>query len=585
METRDLLLLIGYLRSGNLFPVADLQREVPVQRTLHLMWDVIADRERTLFDEAATPPPPSNEDDIRRRSAFTAWSGDVLGWTSRIGEIPDPGVVLCLVYEGPATGAPLPVEVFSQTLRRFVLRDQAMRAKFEQHVNHAGTFVPPWLSPEVRRQRSWAAYDRAMKVAREEGFDAASPLLEGVRGDSFAPAQIALAMHELREMGDAESALERLDEVLRVAPRNVDARMLHAQILAEDPGRKVEAAADWLAVLRELGRGDAGDASQELREAARAGLWALHRLFRNPRKLEVAAELTRNDPERGFAAVSHYVHTHPCAWDAQVLLASLALSRQSFELTIKLLADVRWLYARDPNPHFVYGQALASKGNTEAAVAALEHAAGIAPNDADVARWLAFARGKLPGTSSGPESLSVRMVHHVARTLLLLVGFVRNQGGIEAGGHIYPAVLQLHRVPGDVSLALVAEALAGQEDRRFGSGPRSGSPPASGRRGRADREIDLRVVSERVVLLDQAGERMSVDHLVGDVPDPGVLLALLYETVERDAEGRPKHSPSPEECRKTITDIARADSEIAAKLERHLESPDATLMARLDRNR
>ena len=68
--------------------------------------------------------------------------------------------------------------------------------------------------------------------------------------------------------------------------------------------------------------------------------------------------------------------------DAQGLLASLALSRQSFELTIKLLADVRWLYARDPNPHFVYGQAQASKGNTEEAVAALEHAARIAPTDA-----------------------------------------------------------------------------------------------------------------------------------------------------------------------------------------------------------
>src|SRR5580698_9030696 len=99
METRDLLLLIGYLRGGSLFPVAEVEREVPVQRTLHLMWDVIADRERILSEDTATPPPPSSEDDIRRRSAFTAWSGDVLGWTSRIGEIPDPGVVLCLVYE------------------------------------------------------------------------------------------------------------------------------------------------------------------------------------------------------------------------------------------------------------------------------------------------------------------------------------------------------------------------------------------------------------------------------------------------------------------------------------------------------
>src|SRR5262249_3253971 len=160
------------------------QHAVPVQRALHVMWDVIADRERTIFDAGVTPPPPSSEDDIRRRSAFTDWSGDVLGWGARIGEIPDPGVVLCLIYEGPATGAPLPIEVFSQTLRRFVLRDLTMRARFEVHVDRAGTFVPPWLAPEVRRQRSWAAYDRAMKVAREEGFDAASPLFEAVRGDS-----------------------------------------------------------------------------------------------------------------------------------------------------------------------------------------------------------------------------------------------------------------------------------------------------------------------------------------------------------------------------------------------------------------
>ena len=43
---------------------------------------------------------------------------------------------------------------------------------------------------------------------------------------------------------------------------------------------------------------------------------------------------------RHVEAVSRYVHTHPCAWDAQVLLASMALGRQSFELTVKLLA---WL--------------------------------------------------------------------------------------------------------------------------------------------------------------------------------------------------------------------------------------------------
>jgi hypothetical protein len=595
METRDLLLLIGFLRGGRVFPLAASQREMPIQRSIRLMYDTIAERERSLFGGAAPPipgservpaeAPASSHGDLRRRGAVTAWSGDFLAWTSRIGEIPDPGVILCLMYEGSAADAALPIDVFAQTLRRYALRDPAMRATLDAHFEAAGTFVPPWLTPEVRRRRSQEAFDRAMKVAREQGFAAAAPLFEGVRGDRFAPAQIAIAVHELRELGDVESARGRLDEVLRVAPRNVAARMQRAQILAADAARRVDAAGDWLAVLRELARSDVTDPAHEVGDAARAGLWALNREFRNQPKLAAAAALVKQDPDRGFEALSRYVHTHPCAWDAQILLASVALARQSFELTVKLLADLRWLHVDNPNPHFVYGQALASRGDAEAAAPALEHAARIAPSDADIAHWLAFARSKLAGASSAaPESVGVKVAHHVTRTLLLVMGFVR-------GGRVHPAVLTLHRVPGDVSLALVVQALAGQEQRRFGdtgvpSGQPGSVPPASAEPpsgvAHDDGEIELRAVSERVVLLDRGGARLSVEQLVGDVPDPGVVVALLYEAVSRGPGGRLEHAPPPAECRDTLAAITSADTEISARLRRHLESAEATMMARLE---
>jgi len=606
METRDLLLLIGFLRGGKMFPLALTRSDLPAQRSLRLLYDAIAEQEHALFgtalsagdegpgasvpsarlDGGASGPRPrallepltggaGSRDDLRRRSAVTAWSGDFLAWTSRIGEVPDPGVVLCLMYEGPAADAALPIDVFAQTLRRFALRDPAMRLRFEEHVDRAGTFVPPWLSPEARRQRSQEAFDRAMKVARAQGFAAAAPLFEGVRGDCFAPAQIAIAVHELRELGDTESALGRLDEVVRVAPRNVAARMQRAQILVVDASRRVDAAADWLAVLRELGRvgedrpGSPGaplepaPPSDNVSEAARAGLWALHREFANPRKLAAAAELVQQDTARGYEAVSRYVHTHPCAWDAHVLLGSLSLARESFELTVKLLAGVRWLYATDPTPHFVYGQALASRGEIEPSLSALEHAARIAPEDAEIARWLRFARGKHAAIGAAPGSVGVEMAHEVARSLLLLVGFVR-------GGRVHPAALTLHRVPGDVSLALVVQALAAQEQRRFGPRQSATEPTA------APEEIDLGAVGQRAVLLDERGSRLSVEQLVGDVSDPGVVMALLYEP------GAPL-LPAPAECRQSLVAIAQADTEIAARIHRHRESPDATLMARLDR--
>ncbi|APR80543.1 Hypothetical protein A7982_05890 [Minicystis rosea] len=584
METRDLLLLIGFLRGGRMFPAAVPVRALPAPRSLRLLFAYIAEEEKRLFGAAAGPSAiasaPTGEqaagevDELRARTALTAWSGDFLAPTSRIGELPDPGVLLCLLYDGPVADAALPIDVFAQTLRRYTLRDAALRASFEEHVDASGTFVPPWLAPELRRKRSLEAFERAMKMAREQGFAAAAPLFEAVRGDCFAPAQIAVAVHEMRELGDTESALARLDEVVRVSPRNVAARMQRAQVRLQDPGRRVEAADDWLAVLRELSRasGDDGplsstypqsDASAppngppvEVQTAALEGLWALCREYGNPRKLEAAAALAKADPQRGLEAVSRYVHTHPCAWDAQLLLASIALARQSFDLTVKLLANVRWLFPQDPNPHFVYGQALASKGNVEAALQALEHAARLAPADAEIAHWLAFAREKV-APSSPTREMGVAIAHNIARSLLVLVGFVRR-------GALHPAALSMRKVPGDVSLSIVVQSLAAQEQRRFGDGSAS-----------TGGEIDLRPVSERAELLDYAGTRLSIDQLIGDVPDPGVLLALLHDAAP--AGGAPPTDP-----RAALLDVARGDTDIMTKLERHLGSQDATLMARLD---
>lgn len=581
-----------------MFPVAAPQLALPAARSLRILFAFVAEEERRLFGDAAgrasLPSPPSqpssepasdptasDRDELRARTALTAWSGDFLAPSSRIGEVPDPGVLLCLLYDGPAADAALPIDVFAQTLRRYALRDPALRARFEEHVERAGTFVPPWLAPELRRARSQESFDRAMKMAREQGFAAAAPLFEGVRGDCFAPAQIAVALHELRELRDPEGALARLDQVVRVSPRNVAAHMQRAQILLQDPGRRVEAAGDYLAVLRELARigdattdgpssafhGSAPGLAVEVQAAATEALWALCREYGDPRQLEAAAALAKADPARGFEAVSRYVHTHPCAWDGQMLLASLSLSRQSFDLTIKLLASVRWLFPDDPNPHFVYGQALAARGNTEAAAQALEQAARIAPADPDITRWLTFTRAELapaghaPGDPAGHAaagaSAGVDIAHHLTRTLLLLVGFVRRGG-------THPAALRLRRVPGDVSLTIVAQALAAQERRRFGDGA---SPSG---------EIDLGPIADRTLLLDHEGNPLHVDQLVGDVPDPGVLLALLHEAPVERGQLRPADQ------RAALLALVAADAELAGKLDKHLASPDATLMARLD---
>ena len=561
MGTRDLLLLIGFLRSGKMFPTALSFRTVSVERSLKVVHDGMEEQEQALFGR---PARPSAREDLRRRAALTTWSGEPLSVGTRVGEIPDPGVVLCLLYDVPANEAPLPIDVFAQTLRRYALRDAQLRARFEHHVDASGTYVPSWLSPEVRRQKSQEAFDAAMKVAREHGFAHAAPLFEGVRGDSFAPAQVAIAVYELRELGDLASARRRLDEVIRTAPRNVAARMQRARVLVADSGRQVEAAADYLAVLRELARPDTREPSREVREAACGGLWALHGEFADAAELDAAVQLSRQDPERGFEAVSRYVHTHPCSWDAQARLASLALARQRFDLTVKLLNQVRWLFADDPNPHFVYGQALASLGKHEAARAALAYAAALGPGDQEIERWLAFVQRKLASEQvASSRAPSVSVAFHVARSLLLLLGIVRD-------GRLHPSATVLHKLPGDVALAFVLQPIAAQEQRRFGT---DDSPRSEG---------DLRGMSERCVFRDLAGETLSVDQTVGDVPDPGILVVLLYTTVGRDAAGRPTFEPRPALCRESLLGMVRQDLDMANKLDRHLKSTDASIKARLD---
>jgi hypothetical protein len=137
---------------------------------------------------------------------------------------------------------------------------------------------------------------------------------------------------------------------------------------------------------------------------------------------------------------------------------------------------------------------------------------------------------------------------------------------------VYPAALTLHKLPGDVALTFVLQSVAQQEQRRFGS--LEGTT--------TDGEIDLRTVSERVALSDYPGERLSPDMTVGDLPDPGVVLAIIYEGTTRDDLGRPTLYPPPDQCRDALLSIVREDHELASKLDRHLKSGDATLKARLD---
>lgn len=544
-----------------MYPQAVPLLDLPAHRSLKVAEEAMGEAETALFGK---PSGPRDDADLRRRTAVTSWAGEVMPVGTRVGEVPDPGVMLGLLYEGPSQDATLPVDVFAQTLRRYALRDPKLKASFDGHIEAAGTFVPPWLSPEVRKRRSQEAFDLAMKVAREQGFAQAAPLFEGVRGDCLPQAQIAIAVYELRELGDRASALRRLNEVLRIAPRNVAARMQRAKLLMRETSRRVEAANDYLVVLRELARQDEGEApSEEVREVAVEKLWELYAEFANKKRLEAVLALAAEDPEQGYEALSRFVHTHPCSWDAQLHLSGLALAKERFDVVIKLLAPIRWLFPKDHRPHFMFGQALASKGMNSAAIRVLEHAASLAPNDQDITRWLMFARGGEVDTTASQVSAAVPVAQVIARSLLVLLGFVRE-------GRVMPAVMLLNKLPGDLSLAFVLHAVAAQEKRRFSENGRF-----------ITAEVDLRAIGRRASLSDFAGEPLDPEQTVGDVPDPGVVVALLFDDAEVQAAGG-RLEPSPAQCREALLVAARNDTTLASKLERHLASPDAAQRARLD---
>ena len=225
---------------------------------------------------------------------------------------------------------------------------------------------------------------------------------------------------------------------------------------------------------------------------------------------------------------------------------------------------MRWLFADDPNPHFVYGQALASLGKHESALLALQYAAALGPADQEIARWLAFVERKLASEQvNSSRAPSVSVADHVARSLLLLLGIVRE-------GRLHPSATVLHKLPGDVALTFVLQTIAAQEQRRFGNDE---SPRSEG---------DLRGVAERCLIKDLAGESLSVEQTAGDVPDPGILVVLLYPSVTRDHAGNPIFEPRPANCREALLGMARQDLDMAGKLDRHLKSPDASIKARLD---
>ena len=66
METRDLLLLIGFLRSGKMFPVAVPQLELPLDRALWVLHDMVIEQERALFPRPRRPLRPRSPKSPRR---------------------------------------------------------------------------------------------------------------------------------------------------------------------------------------------------------------------------------------------------------------------------------------------------------------------------------------------------------------------------------------------------------------------------------------------------------------------------------------------------------------------------------------
>jgi tetratricopeptide (TPR) repeat protein len=335
--------------------------------------------------------------------------------------------------------------------------------------------------------------------------------------------------------------------------------MQRAILYRRELGREVEAAGDYLAVLRSL-EAPGATGSREVRAAASDGLWELQREFSDPRQLDAAKHIAAVDPERGFEALSRYAQTHPCAWTAQVELGRLALARQRFDLATKLLREVRWLFPDDPAPHFVYGQALAALGEHEPAVRALEHALKLAPDDADVMKWIAFAKSEMAGVSflDAPTGVSVSM--HIARSIIVLRGVVWQ-------GRVYPAVINLSKVPGDLAMAYVVQTAGSRDHAALNA---------------ADADQVMRSLVERTSVSDYSGQTLSLDQTVGDLADPGVVVLIVYEAPMRDAAGLIVFDPLPIECRTSLFNSIAQDGELWSKLDRHLKSADATLKARLD---
>jgi hypothetical protein len=94
--------------------------------------------------------------------------------------------------------------------------------------------------------------------------------------------------------------------------------------------------------------------------------------------------------------------------------------------------------------------------------------------------------------------------------------------------------------------------------------------------------VDLRAMGARCILTDWAGEALSLEQTVGDVPDPGIVVAVFYEAVERTGAGRVEYDLQPEDARRAVLAFAQQDTAIALKLQRHLKSPDASLRGRLE---
>src|SRR5262245_35862679 len=117
---RDLLVLMGFLRAGKMYPAAAPIRGVPTERSLKVAYEAALEHERSVFSRVplSRTVQDKQHDELRQRSSLTSWSGEALPAGTRVSEVPDPGVVLCLVYDTRAAEAPLPVAVFAQTLRR-----------------------------------------------------------------------------------------------------------------------------------------------------------------------------------------------------------------------------------------------------------------------------------------------------------------------------------------------------------------------------------------------------------------------------------------------------------------------------------